>query len=212
MGIQFGLRSFIRNFGNMKACIILFALAAAAYADAEAEADPWGYYGLGYGYPYYGYGYALSGACKNNAGEAVPCAYWGRKKRDAEAEAKPWGYYGYGYGYPYYGYGFYGKAAPCVNGYGAPVPCALPAAAEPAAERKKRDAEAEAKPLVYAHGLYGYPYAYAAPAVYGAAVAVKPCTNVNGEKVDCALGHKDIATAHIVPAVYGRKKREADPV
>ena len=31
-------------------------------------------------------------------------------------------------------------------------------------------------------------------------------------KVDCALGHKDIATAHIVPAVYGRKKREADPV
>jgi len=315
MGIQLGLRSFIRNFGNMKACIILFALAAAAYADsdpwyygyglgaypyygygyalaspcknnagvpvpcalgrkkreAEAEADPWGYYGLGYGYPYYGYGYALSGACKNNAGEAVPCAYWGRKKRDAEAEAKPWGYYGYGYGYPYYGYGYYGKAAPCVNGYGAPVPCALPAAAEPAAERKKRDAEAEAdpwgyyglgygygryygygygyphrywgyhgkaapcvngygapvpcavgrkkreaeaeaKPLVYAHGLYGYPYAYAAPAVYGAAVAVKPCTNVNGEKVDCALGHKDIATAHIVPAVYGRKKREADPV
>merc|ERR1712241_797854 len=274
MGIQLGLRSFIRNFGNMKACIILFALVAAAYADAEAEADPWGYYGLGYGYPYYGYGYALSGACKNNAGEAVPCAYWGRKKRDAEAEAKPWGFYGYGYGYPYYGYGYYGKAAPCVNGYGAPVPCALPAAAEPAAERKKRDAEAEAdpwgyyglgyrgyyghgygygygyypyrywghygkaapcvngygapvpcaagrkkreseaeaKPLVYAHGLYGYPYAYAAPAVYGAAVAVKPCPNVNGEKVDCALGHKDIATAHIVPAVYGRKKREAGPV
>merc|ERR1739844_344846 len=232
MGIQLGLRSFIRNFGNMKACIILFGLAAAAYADsdpwyygyglgaypyygcgyalaspckndagapvpcalgrkkrdAEAEADPWGYYGLGYGYPYYGYGYALSGACKNNAGEAVPCAYWGRKKRDAEAEAKPWGYYGYGYGYPYYGYGYYGKAAPCVNGYGAPVPCAV--------GRKKREAEAEAKPLVYAHGLYGYPYAYAAPAVYGAAVAVKPCTNVNGEKVDCALGHKDIATAH----------------
>merc|ERR1712051_411823 len=247
MGIQLGLRSFIRNFGNMKACIILFALAAAVYADsdpwyygyglgaypyygygyalaspcknnagvpvpcagrkkrdADAEADPWGYYGLGYGYPYHGYGYALSGACKNNAGEAVPCAYWGRKKRDAEAEAKPWGYYGYGYGYPYYGYGYYGKAAPCVNGYGAPVPCAV--------GRKKRESEAEAKPLVYAHGLYGYPYAYAAPAVYGAAVAVKPCTNVNGEKVDCALGHKDIATAHIVPAVYGRKKREADPV
>merc|ERR1712001_447440 len=215
---QLGLRSFIRNFGNMKACIILFALVAAAYADAEAEADPWGYYGLGYGYPYYGYGYALSGACKNNAGEAVPCAYCGRKKRDAEAEADPWGYYGlgyrgyYGYGgyggyrgyYPYRYWGHYGKAAPCVNGYGAPVPCAV--------GRKKREAEAEAKPLVYAHGLYGYPYAYAAPAVYGAAVAVKPCTNVNGEKVDCALGHKDIATAHIVPAVYGRKKREADPV
>merc|ERR1712158_282141 len=65
--------------------------------------------------------------------------------------------------------------APCVNGYGAPVPCA--------AGRKKRESEAEAKPLVYAHGLYGYPYAYAAPAVYGAAVAVKPCTNVNGDKV-----------------------------
>merc|ERR1712158_321152 len=215
MGIQLGLRSFIRNFGNMKACIILFALAAAAYADsdpwyygyglgaypyygygyalaspcknnagvpvpcagrkkrdADAEADPWGYYGLGYGYPYYGYGYAVSGDCKNDAGEAVPCALgtlrWGRKKRDAEAEAKPWGYYGYGYGYPYYGYGYYGKAAPCVNGYGAPVPCA--------AGRKKRESEAEAKPLVYAHGLYGYPYSYAAP------------------------------------AVYGRKKREADPV
>merc|ERR1739844_780592 len=198
MGIQLGLRSFIRNFGNMKACIILFALAAAAYADS----DPW-YYGYGLGaYPYYGYGYALASPCKNNAGVPVPCA--GRKKRDADAEAEPWGYYGYGYGYPYYGYGYYGKAAPCVNGYGAPVPCAV--------GRKKREAEAEAKPLVYAHGLYGYPYAYAAPAVYGAAVAVKPCTNVNGEKVDCALGHKDIATAHIVPAVYGRKKREADPV
>merc|ERR1712223_2199691 len=272
MGIQLGLRSFIRNFGNMKACIILFALAAAAYADS----DPW-YYGYGLGAYPYGYGYALASPCKNNAGVPVPCAL-GRKKREAEAEADPWGYYGlgygypydgYGYAYPYYGYGYYGKAAPCVNGYGAPVPCALPAAAEPAAERKKRDAEAEAdpwgyyglgyrgyygygygypyrywghygkaapcvngygapvpcaagrkkreaeaeaKPLVYAHGLYGYPYAYAAPAVYGAAVAVKPCTNVNGEKVDSALGPKAIATAPIVPAVYGRKKREADPV
>merc|ERR1712203_731633 len=186
MGIQFDLRSFIRNFGNMKACIILFALAAVAYADAEAEADPWGYYGLGYGYPYYGYGYALSGACKNNAGEAVPCAYWGRKKRDAEAEAKPWGYYGYGYGYPYYGYGYYGKAAPCVNGYGAPVPCALPAAAEPAAERKKRDAEAEADPWgyyglgyrgYYGYGGYGgyrgyYPYRY-----WGHYGKAAPCVN-----------------------------------
>ena len=49
-------------------------------------------------------------------------------------------------------WGHYGKAAPCVNGYGAPVPCAV--------GRKKRESEAEAKPLVYAHGLYGYPYAY----------------------------------------------------
>merc|ERR1711981_818102 len=106
-----------------------------------------------------------------------PCAL-GRKKREAEAE--PWWGYGYGYGlaHPYtLGYG-------CHNTYGAPVPCA---------GRKKR--EAEAKPWLG----YGYPYAYgyAAPVV-GAAVAVKPCTNVNGEKVDCALGHKDIATAHIV--------------
>merc|ERR1712077_177686 len=145
MGIQLGLRSFIRNFGNMKACIILFALAAAAYADS----DPW-YYGYGLGaYPYYGYGYALASPCKNDAGVPVPCAL-GRKKR--EAEAKPW----LGYGYP-------------------------------------------------------YAYGYAAPLV-GAAVAVKPCTNVNGEKVECALGHKDVATAHIVPALIGRKKREADPV
>merc|ERR1711894_632604 len=113
----------------------------------------------------------------------------------ASAESDPWYGYGYGYGlvHPYTaGYG-------CHNAYGAPVPCA---------GRKKREAD----PAVLLHGLYGYPYAYAAPAVYGAAVAVKPCTNVNGEKVDCALGHKDIATAHIVPAVYGRKKREADPV
>lgn len=137
----------------MKACVILFALAAAAYA----ESDPWyyahgtgyGYAGLGYGYPYYGY--ALASPCKNNAGVPVPCAL-GRKKREAEAE--PW--LAYGYGYP-------------------------------------------------------YTYGYAAPFV-GAAVAVKPCTNVNGEKVDCALGHKDVATAHIVPALFGRKKREADPV
>merc|ERR1711881_559558 len=110
------------------------------------------------------------------------------------AESDPWYGYGYGYGlaHPYsLGYG-------CHNAYGAPVPCA---------GRKKR--EAEAKPWLG----YGYPYAYgyAAPVV-GAAVAVKPCTNVNGEKVDCALGHKDVATAHIVPAIYGRKKREADPV
>jgi len=172
----------------MKACVILFALAAAAYA----ESDPWYYgygYGLGYAYPHYGY--ALASPCKNDAGVPVPCAL-GRKKREAEAE--PWWGYGYGYGlaHPYTaGYG-------CHNAYGAPVPCA---------GRKKRDAEA--KPWLG----YGYPYAYgyAAPLV-GAAVAVKPCTNVNGEKVDCALGHKDVATAHIVPALYGRKKREADPV
>jgi len=171
----------------MKAFVILFALAAAAYA----ESDPWyGYgYGLGYGYPYYGY--ALASPCKNDAGVPVPCAL-GRKKREAEAE--PWWGYGYGYGlaHPYtLGYG-------CRNVAGVPVPCA---------GRKKR--EAEAKPWLG----YGYPYAYgyAAPLV-GAAVAVKPCTNVNGEKVDCALGHKDVATAHIVPALIGRKKREADPV
>jgi len=173
----------------MKAFVILFALAAAAYA----ESDPWyGYgYGLGYGYPYYGY--ALASPCKNDAGVPVPCAL-GRKKREAEAE--PWWGYGYGYGlaHPYtLGYG-------CHNAYGAAVPCA---------GRKKR--EAEAKPwLGYGYG-YPYAYGYAAPLV-GAAVAVKPCTNVNGEKVDCALGHKDVATAHIVPALLGRKKREANPV
>merc|ERR1712018_970876 len=127
---------------NMKACVILFAVAAAAYA----ESDPWYGYGYGYGVPYYG-GYALASPCKNAAGVPVPCAL-GRKKREAEAE--PWFGYGYGLGY----------AAPVV----------------------------------------------------GAAVAVKPCTNVNGEKVDCALGHKDVATAHIVPSLWGRKKREADPV
>jgi len=175
----------------MKACVILIALAAAAYA----ESDPWyGYgYGLGYGYGYPYYGYALASPCKNDAGVAVPCAL-GRKKREAEAE--PWWGYGYGYGYahPYtLGYG-------CRNVHGAAVPCA---------GRKKR--EAEAKPwLGYGYG-YPYAYGYAAPVV-GAAVAVKPCTNVNGEKVDCALGHKDIATAHFVPALLGRKKREADPV
>jgi len=113
------------------------------------------------------------------------------------AESDPWYGYGYGYGlaHPYTaGFG-------CHNAYGAPVPCA---------GRKKREAD----PAVllhhpYAYGAYGY--GYAAPAI-GAAVAVKPCTNVDGEKVDCALGHKDVATAHIVPAIYGRKKREADPV
>merc|ERR1712241_1290258 len=113
----------------------------------------------------------------------------------ASAESDPWYGYGYGYGlaHPYsLGYG-------CHNAYGAPVPCA---------GRKKREAD----PAVLLHHPYAYgAYGYAAP-VLGAAVAVKPCTNVDGEKVDCALGHKDVATAHIVPAVYGRKKREADPV
>ena len=32
------------------------------------------------------------------------------------------------------------------------------------------------------------------------------------KQVDCAQGHKDVATAHIVPALWGRKKREAAPV
>jgi len=179
----------------MKACVILFALAATAYA----ESDPW--YGYGYGLPYagYGYGYALASPCRNVHGAAVPCAL-GRKKREAEADAKPWSYgvvtHGYGYGYPYAGYGY--ALSACHNTYGAPVPCA---------GRKKRAAEAEADPaLFYAHAGLGY-------APFGAAVAIKPCTNVNGEKVDCALGHKDIATAHYVPTfLYGRKKREADPV
>jgi len=171
----------------MKACIALFALVAAAYA----ESDPW-YYGYGLPYAGYGYGYALASPCKNAAGVPVPCAL-GRKKREAEADAKPW--LAYGYGYPYAGYGY--ALSACHNAYGAPVPCA--------AGRKKRAAEAD--PAVLYH-----PYAYAAPAFYGAGVVIKPCTNVNGEKVDCALGHKDVATAHLVPFVYGRKKREADPV
>merc|ERR1711909_176284 len=87
---------------------------------------------------------------------------------------------------PWYGYAL----SACHNAYGAPVPCA--------AGRKKRAAEAD--PAVLYH-----PYALAAPAFYGAGVVTKPCTNVNGEKVDCALGHKGVATAHLVPFVYGRK-------
>merc|ERR1712018_975627 len=115
----------------------------------------------------------------------------------AYAEGDPWYGYGLGYGYGLPYYGGYALASPCKNAAGVPVPCAL--------GRKKREAEAE--PWFG----YGYGLGYAAPVV-GAAVAVKPCTNVNGEKVGCALGHKDVATAHIVPALWGRKKREADPV
>merc|ERR1712080_49150 len=75
--------------------------------------------------------------------------------------------------------------------------------------RRKREAEADPA-LLYSYPLtYGYHY----PLVYGAGVVTKPCVNNAGEKVDCALGHKDVATAHIVPTLlYGRKKREADPV
>ena len=84
----------------------------------------------------------------------------------ALAESDPWYGYGYGYGlaHPYsLGYG-------CHNAYGAPVPCA---------GRKKREAD----PAVLLHHPYAYgAYGYAAP-VLGAAVAVKPCTNVAGEKV-----------------------------
>ena len=85
----------------------------------------------------------------------------------ALAESDPWYGYGYGYGlaHPYsLGYG-------CHNAYGAPVPCA---------GRKKREAD----PAVLLHHPYAYA-GYAAPVVgyAGAAVAVKPCTNVNGEKV-----------------------------
>ena len=88
----------------------------------------------------------------------------------ALAESDPWYGYGYGYGlaHPYtLGYG-------CHNAYGAPVPCA---------GRKKREAD----PAVLLHHPYAYgAYGYGIPAV-GAAVAVKPCTNVDGEKVNSFL-------------------------
>jgi len=127
----------------------------------------------------------------------------------AYAESDPW-WYGVGYGYPYgYGYG-YALARPCVNNAGLAVPCAQGHPLVNTQARRKREADPA---LVYTGLGLHYPLTYAHPLVYGAAVATKPCTNVNGEKVDCALGHKDVATAHIVPTLlYGRKKREADPV
>merc|ERR1712150_434519 len=95
----------------------------------------------------------------------------------ASAESDPWYGYGYGYGlvHPYTaGYG-------CHNAYGAPVPCA---------GRKKREAD----PAVLLHHPYTYGYAgYAAPLV-GAAVAVKPCTNVKAEVTE----HEG---KHIVPQI-----------
>jgi hypothetical protein len=127
----------------------------------------------------------------------------------AYAESDPW-YYGVGYGYHGYPYG-YALGRPCVNNAGLAVPCAVGHPLVNTQARRKREADPA---LVYAAGLH-YPYAaYHYPAVYAAAgVVTKPCVNVKGEKVDCALGHKDIATAHVVPTlVYGRKKREADPV
>jgi len=120
------------------------------------------------------------------------------------AESDPW--YGYGlYGYPY----GYAVGRPCVNAAGLAVPCAQGHPWINTQARRKREAEADPA-LVYSYPLtYGYHY----PAVYGAGLVTKPCTNVKGEKVDCAQGHKDIATAHVVPTLlYGRKKREADPV
>merc|ERR1712018_310636 len=114
MGIQLYLDHLLILF-NMKACIVLFALAAVAFADS----DPW------YGY---GHGLVLGSPCRNAWGVAVPCA--GRKKREASAEAKPWLGLGYGAGIGY-GYGL-SLVSACHNAYGHPVPCA---------GRKKRSSE-----------------------------------------------------------------------
>jgi len=99
----------------MKACIVLFALAAVAYADSD---------------PLYGYGHGLilGSPCRNAWGVPVPCA--GRKKREATAEAKPWLGVGYG-GLIGHGYGI-GLVSACHNAVGLPVPCA---------GRKKRSSE-----------------------------------------------------------------------
>jgi len=95
-------------------------------AEAEPEADPL-YYGYPYAYAghYYGYPYHYGyyGGCKNDAGQAVPCAL-GRKKREAEAD--PQLYYGVGHwGYPYGGYGLVHSShfGVCTNYLGAQVPC-----------------------------------------------------------------------------------------
>jgi len=114
------------------------------------------------------------------------------------AESDPW------YGYGYYGYPYgYAVGRPCLNAAGQAVPCAQGHPWVNTQARRKREADP----------WYGYGYGYHYPLVYGAGVVTKPCVNVDGEKVDCALGHKDIATAHVVPTLlYGRKKREADPV
>jgi len=187
----------------MKALIALAILASVVYA----ESDPWYLYG-GYGYHGYPYGYAVGRPCVNNAGLAVPCALGHplvntQARRKREAESDPW----YGYGYYGYPYGVVGR--PCVNAAGQAVPCAQGLTWVNTQARRKREAEADPA-LVYS---YPYTYGYHLPLVYGAGLVTKPCVNNAGEKVDCALGHKDIATAHVVPTlVYGRKKREADPV
>merc|ERR1712241_800011 len=184
-------QSIPRSFNNMKAFILFVALVAAVSAEAEAEADPsalyYGYYGhypayYPYGYGFYGY---YHGNCKNNAGQLVPCAYHGKKKREAEADPHLSHFYGY-YPYAYYGYpyqvGYHGwgvKNGSCVNAANVPVPCAFEES------RKKREAD----PDYYAvPTAYGYPYGWG-PYAFGHALVhtshYGDCFNVKGEKVPC---------------------------
>merc|ERR1712223_429701 len=149
-------QSIPRSFNNMKAFILFVALVAAVSAEPEAEADPSALYYYGhypayypYGYGYYGY---YHGNCKNNAGQLVPCAYHGKKKREAEADPQffygyyPYAYYGYPYQVGYHGWGV--KNGPCVNAANVPVPCAQEGEA-----RKKREAD----PAYYAVGVGYWP-------------------------------------------------------
>ena len=125
---------------------------------------------------------------------------------EAEAEADPqllyagaYGAYPYAYGgyyghYPYAYYGLGGKAAPCVNSAGAPVPCAAYNG------YAKRDAEADpaadayyayyggyagyyGHPYGYGYGLYGHPGYYGR---YGYGLKSAPCVNALNQPVPCA--------------------------
>merc|ERR1719431_2225096 len=132
----------------------------------------------------------------------------------------------------YGAYAFGGKAAPCVNSVGAPVPCAgahlayagYPYAAYGGHYLGKREAKAEPEAdAAVLYGSYGYPYAglgYAGLGYgYGLGYAALPHAGIHNPVLAVAatpagLTHSSnvgICTNYLGASVScGRKKREAE--
>merc|ERR1712082_587625 len=214
MGIVSSLLSQSKN--KMKFLLVVVLLAG-AQAEAEPEADPWLLYGAVYHVP------------KVTVVETKPA--------EVKTAVVPYalGYHGLGYGYPYSGLTYTGLG---YHGLGYLPYGLLPAATEEApaveADRKKREAEAEADPeadpWLYYSGLH-HPLVYTAPVTKVEAAPVKTYAySTVGYPYGYGLGYGHLGYAglgyhgfpYLLPATAAkeedapaveaeRKKREAEP-
>merc|ERR1712080_223661 len=206
MGTQFPIVLWISSHCSkvLKSTMNRFIAFSALLAVVAAEAEPW--YGLGYGYGLlhkpvitsvgglttYSNGAvvptntpAVAAATANHLatkfGVYAPVLHHHGKR---SAEADPWyGVYGHGL-YGYAGLHPYTAGLGCHNAYGAPVPCA---------GRKKREAEAEAKPWYY-------------PAHPGVTSVGALTTYSNGAVVPTDLNNQAATAAHLLstyPRAHG---------